>query len=104
MTPKRILAGLLSMVFLTLLGLTFFPDASTGDPEDLLFFQATLGVAAVLGIVYAAYGRLPDWIIDLSDGSLTHDDDPSNISPRVYLPILFALVLVVVLAFIMFVP
>ncbi len=92
------------MVFLALLGLTVFFEGGTGDPEDNLLVQITLGVVAVLGIVYTAYGRLPDWMVDLSDGHLVHDDDPSNISPRVYLTILFALVLVVVLAFIMFVP
>jgi len=95
--PTRITAGLLALVLLGLLGWSIV--GGVGDMRT----QILLGVGAVLGIAYAAYGRLPDWLISLSGGSLTADDDPSNISPRVYLPIiggavvLAAVVLVVVI-------
>ncbi len=88
------------MVLLGFLGWTVLSGA---DTEGDLRVQIVLGIGVVYGIIYAAYGRpagrLPDWIIDLSEGTLVHDDDPSNISPRVYLPIIFAVVLVAVLAF-----
>ena len=90
---KRVVAGLLSLVLLVFLGATFFGVGG----EDLLEVQIPLGVSAVLGIVYAWQGGLPGWAIELS--GLTRDDDPSNLSPLVYLPVLFALVLVIVLLF-----
>lgn len=82
MNRKRITAGLLSLVLLGLLGWSIV--GGVGDIHTRLL----IGLGAVLGIAYAAYGRLPDWLISLSGGSLVADDDPSNISPRVYLPII----------------
>lgn len=58
-----------------------------------------LAIGVVLGWLYPVSGRLPVRFIDRMGGSITGDDDPSNISPRVYLPILFALVLVAVVVF-----
>ncbi len=101
MKPKRFVAGLLSLVLLAFLGATFLGGS---DGEDLLEVRIALGVSAVLGMVYAWQGRLPDWALELGDGRLTQDDDPSNISPRVYLPILLALVLALVLAYVVLVP
>ena len=92
---KRVLAGLLSLVLLGFLGATFLGVGG----EDLLEVQIPLGVSAVIGMVYAWQGRLPHWAIELSEGRLTQDDDPSNLSPGVSLVILFALVLVIVLLF-----
>jgi hypothetical protein len=49
-----------------------------------------LALGIVLGIVYSLRGSIPDWMIRQSGLSLTADDDPANLSPRVYLVILFA--------------
>ena len=94
MTSNRIAAGVLSIVILGLLGWAIF--AGVGN----LHTRIILGVGAVLGILYTAIGRVPDWIIDASGGGITDDDDPSNISPRVYLPILLVVITIAVIAFI----
>lgn len=93
MTPSRIAAGVLTLVLLALLGWSIF--AGVGDVRTWVM----LGVGAALGGLYTAFGQLPDWIVEHSGGSITEDDDPSNISPRVYLPILLGVIAVVVLAF-----
>ena len=92
MTPPRITAGLLSLVLLASLGWSIV--RGVGD----LRTQIILSVGVVLGIVYTAYGRLPDWLISHSGGSLVDDDGPSSISPRVYLPIIGAAILLAVVA------
>ncbi len=92
MTPQRIAAALLSLALLALLGWTIV--RGVGD----LRTQIVLGVGVVLGVVYTAYGRLPDWLISHSGDSLTADDDPSNISPRVYLPIIATVTLLAIVA------
>ena len=94
MTPTRIIAGLLSLVLVGLLGWSIVRGA--GDIRT----QILLGVGVVLGIAYVVYGRLPDWLISLSGGSLVADDDPSNISPRVYLPIIGGVILLAVVVFV----
>ena len=81
------------MLLLVLLVWTFV--GGVGD----LRLQVLLGFGIVLGLVYAIYGRLPQWLLDLSGNKIVADDDPANISPRVYLPILGAVVLIAVLAF-----
>ncbi len=93
---KRVVAGLLSLVLLVFLGATFLGVGG----EDLLEVQIPLGFSAIIGIAYAWHGRLPRWAIELSEGRLTQDDDPSNLSPLVYLPVLLALVLIIVLLFV----
>ena len=60
--------------------------------------QIMLAVGAILGIIYTVYGRVPDWLILHSGGSLVADDDPRNISPRVYLSIIAAAILLSVVA------
>ena len=80
---NRIAACILSLVLLALLGWSVF--AGVGDVRTWIM----LGVGALLGALYAVFGRLPDWIVEYSGSSITDDDDPSNISPRVYLPIAF---------------
>ena len=94
MTPARIIAGLLSLVLVGLLGRSIV--RGVGDIRT----QILLGVGVVLGIAYVVYGRLPDWLISLSGGSLVADDDPSNISPRVYLPIIGGVILLAVVVFV----
>lgn len=90
MTINRIVAGSLSLLLLTLLGWSIF--AGVGDLRTWI----VLGIGAVLGLLYSIVGRLPNWIVDLSGGSITEDDDPSNLSPRVYLPILLGVIVVAV--------
>ena len=95
MTTNRIAAGALSLVLLALLGWSLF--AGVGDVRTCVM----LGIGAILGLLYTAIGRVPDWIVDYSGGSITDDDDPSNISPRIYLPILFSVIVVAVIAFVL---
>lgn len=42
---------------------------------------------------YSVMGRFPEWMVDRKSGSLTVDDSPENILPRVDLPILAVIVL-----------
>ena len=88
MRPKQITAGLLSMVLLALLVWTFVGNA--GD----IRIQVLLGIGIVLGFIYTIYGQLPEWLINFSGGKIVADDDPSNISPRIYLPILGVVILI----------
>jgi hypothetical protein len=81
MITNRIAAARLSIILLALLGWSIF--SGVGDLRTWIL----LGVGAGLGVLYTAFGRIPDWIVDHSGGSITDDSDPLNISPRVYLPI-----------------
>lgn len=94
MTTNQIASGLLSLVLLALLGWCIF--AGVGDVRTWAF----LGVGVILGGLYTAFGRLPHWIADYSGGSITDDDDPANISPRVYLPILLGVVVIATAVFV----
>ena len=94
MIPNRIASGVLTLVLLTLLGWSVF--AGVGDVRTWFM----LGVGAALGGLYTAFGQLPDWIIGYSGGSITEDDDPANISARIYLPILLGVIVLAVLAFV----
>lgn len=86
---KRLTAVFLSVFLLGLLASMLW--RGVGD----LRTQITLGVGALLGAVYGALGKLPDWMTDYSRGQkLTQDDDPANISPRVYLSILGLVLLI----------
>ena len=94
MNVKRIAAGLLSLILFALLGWSIL--AGVGD----LRTHIVLCVGATLGSLYTIVGRVPDWILDHTGGTITADDDPNNISPRVYLPILLGVVLMAVTAFV----
>lgn len=94
MTPLRITASLLSLLLLALL--VWAIARGVGD----LRTQIMLGVGVVLGVVYVAYGRLPDWAISLSGRYVVADDDPSNISARVYWPIISAVILLAIVTFV----
>lgn len=93
-TNKRIASGVLSLVLLTLLG--WCVVARVGD----LRTWVVLGSGVTLGSLYTAFGRLPDWIVENSGGSITDDDDPSNVSARVYLPILLGVILIAFAVFV----
>lgn len=88
MTTKRITAGLLSIFLMAMLVWNFI--GNVGD----IRIQVMLGVGVVLGVVYTFYGQLPEWLVTLSGGKIVADDDPGNISPLIYLPILLALLLI----------
>ncbi|QDU00288.1 hypothetical protein [Gimesia aquarii] len=92
MSPKRITSGLLSLILLVLFGWTF-----VGGVDDLRI-QVMLCIGVVLGTVYTIYGELPKWLIILSGGKIVADEDPSNISPRIYLPILMVAILIAIVA------
>ena len=78
MTPKRISVGLLSLGLLALLGWNL--ARGVGDVRT----QVMLGAGSCLGVLYTLFGRLPDWLIEHSGGSLVADDNRGNISLRVY--------------------
>jgi hypothetical protein len=94
MNTYRIAAGILSVVLSALLGWAIV--AGVGDLRSRIL----LGVGVALGALYTAFGRLPDWIRDRTGGTITDDNDPSNIPPRVYLPIILGAILVAVGAFV----
>lgn len=68
-----------------------------------------LGV--VLGWLYVIRGgSLPGWLIEFTQkfnfytgGTITKDNAPENISPRIYLPILLSAILIAILAYFVFV-
>ena len=93
-TANRVAAGILSLALLALLVWTTI--ARVGD----LHTRIVLAVGIVLGSLYTVLGRVPTWIVHHSGGSITDDDDPSNLSPRVYLPILFGVFLLAAAAFV----
>ena len=94
MTRTRVFAGLLSLALLALLGWCFV--RGVGDVRT----QIMLGAGSFLGILYTVFGRLPDWLIEHSGGSLAADDDPGNISPRLYLSVIGAAILIAIIGFI----
>ena len=92
MTPKRLIAGTLSFLLWVLLGWSVF--AGIGDLKTRIILAA----GGALGSLYSVLGRLPDGIVENSGGFITDDDDPSNISPVVYLPIVLGAILIAVIA------
>lgn len=93
MTQTRVLAGILSLVLLALLGWCLV--RGVGDVRT----QIMLGVGSFLGILYTVFGRLPEWLIEHSGGSLAADDDPRNIPPLLYLSAIGAVILIAVIIF-----
>jgi hypothetical protein len=88
MTTNRIASGILSLILSALLGWSLF--AGVGDFRT----RVMLGCGVAFGILYTLFGRIPNWARKFGGGSITDDDDPANISPRVYLPILFCVILI----------
>lgn len=82
MSKQRVAAVVLSVLLLLLLGWSVLQGVAD------MRTQAMLAAGACVGLLYALAGRLPDWLYQLSGGSLSDDDDPGNLSPRVYLPVL----------------
>jgi hypothetical protein len=93
MTQSRIAAVVLSLLLLGLWIWSFINGVR--DPR----LHTMLGIGVSLGALYAANGQLPKWITSASSGHLTADDDPANISPRLYLPILTGVIIIAILVF-----
>ncbi|HEY4261917.1 MAG TPA: hypothetical protein VGM98_17230 [Schlesneria sp.] len=91
MNRSRVAAIILSLLLLSLL---IWSLLNRIRDQRLLIM---LGFGVCLGAIYAVNGRLPQWMISASSKSLTADDDPANISPRLYLPILAGVVIVALL-------
>lgn len=91
MNQSRIAAVVLSLL---LLGLWIW-SLITGvrDPQ----LHVMLGIGISLGALYAVNGQLPKWMTWVSSESLTADDDPANISARLYLPILAGVIFIAML-------
>ena len=102
---KRIAALLLTMA-LVALGI-YSLMARIGDLKT--FYLLAVGI--ILGTLYTIRGgSLPRFVYRLGrshwfhGGEITADDDPRNLSPRLYLPILLAAVLAAALIYYFFAP
>lgn len=87
MTSRQIAAGLLVILLASLLGWALIRGAAD------LKLQLLLVLGMILGTLYTVYGQLPDWLLQISGSRITADDDPGNLSPRVYLTILLMVLL-----------
>lgn len=93
MTTQRVTTGILTLLLGGLLAWTILRGVGG------LQIQLLLSFGVVLGGLYTALGKVPDWIVSNSGGKLTSDDDPANISPKVYLAVLGTAVLVAIVVF-----
>ena len=50
-----------------------------------------LVTGVILGVIFLVFGRLPEFVREWF--GIASDDDPANLSPKVYLPILLAVIL-----------
>jgi hypothetical protein len=95
MSIKRLVV-LLLVAGIAVLGLLAV-RAGTAEPGQLAIFATGI----VLGMVYLIRGgSLPDWVHRYFD--VNADDDPSNLPPRIYLPVLIAVIVIASLAFLIF--
>jgi hypothetical protein len=95
MSIKRMVV-LLLVVGIAVLGLLAI-RAGTAEPDQLVI----LATGIVLGIIYLVRGgSLPDWIHRYFN--VNAEDDPSNLPPRIYLPILIAVLVIASLAYLKF--
>jgi hypothetical protein len=96
---KRI-AALVLVAVIFVLGVV----AALNRMGDARFYSA-LVVGIVLGAWYVMRGDLPDRVYDASESRwnlgphLTREDDPRNISPKVYLPLILLAILGGIIAF-----
>lgn len=106
---RRNITIVMMVICAALLGLIIVQGNWNGDT---VFISVSLSIGIVLGILYLRRrGRLPEWILFLArmqselpfQGSpnIVADDEPGNISPKVYLPLIIgALVIGAVLIWI----
>ena len=70
--------------------------AKVGDQRVLWL----LGTGTLLGVIYTIRGgSLPPWVYRFGGGRITNEDDPRNLSPKVYLPVLLAVIMVALLLY-----
>ncbi len=96
MKNRRIISGLLTILLAMLLG--WYKTQGVGDGRTIVY----LCIGIILGTVYTFFGRLPSWVISISNGWLNADDNPANIPPRVYLPIIAVVIFLAVTTFVIF--
>jgi hypothetical protein len=97
---NRIVALFITIFLIIILGIMFFTSVSLKDSGVIIF-------GIFLGSIYVLRGgSLPNWIIEFSQkfnfftgGSITADDDPGNLSPKIYLPIIFLAILIGIIAY-----
>ncbi len=89
-------------IFFAVMSLVLFISGSIQDGFVLLF-------GFILGLVFVFRGKIPDWYIEFTQkynfytgGVITKDNDPSNISPTVYMPILLGSILIAILTYFIF--
>jgi multisubunit Na+/H+ antiporter MnhG subunit len=101
---KRIAALCLTIFLLIALCIMFFTSDSVGDHVTVI-----LGIG--LGSLYVFRGgSLPEWLIEYTQrfnfftaGTITEDDDSANISPKIYLPVIFSAILIAIIAYFVFI-
>ena len=101
---KRIVALCLTVFLLIVLCIMFFTSQPKKDYGVII-----LGI--LLGGLYVVRGgTLPRWLIEYTQkfnfftgGIITADDDPANISPRIYLPIISSVILIAIIAYAIFI-
>ena len=99
--PKRVAASILTAVIL------IFGIVPVLNRMGDVRLYATLVVGAILGAWYVIWGDLPERVYDATQSrwnlvglDLTRPDDPRNISPKVYLPLILVAILAGIIAFI----
>ena len=102
---RRIAALVLIVFILILAGWIIWTDPSKWG------YVAGFGIPLFVAVVFVgAGGRYPEWLVGADDrirrlfglSILTEEDDPSHLSPKVYLPILLVVILVAALLFLLF--
>jgi|SRR6266478_4942136 len=85
---RRVAVFLLTML---LAGLAIYTwRANVGNRRVLLL----LAIGIVMGLIYTVRGgSLPPWLYRRGGGKITEDHDSRNLSPKVYLPVLLAVIL-----------
>lgn len=97
---KRIVALILTFFLVIVLALMIFTSLPAKESGVIIF-------GIILGTIYVIRGgSLPNWYIEFTQkfdfytgGHVTADDNPSNLSPKIYLPIIFAAILIALIAY-----
>jgi hypothetical protein len=98
--PARRVAALALTFALVALGLY----AWWADIRDVRMWWL-LGVGSVLGLLYTVRGSsLPEFVHWFGGSGITADDDPRNLSPKLYLPILLVVLVAAVAAYYLYGP
>ena len=94
-SPLRRAAVLVLTLMLSCLAIYVW-RAKVGD-QRVLFLLST---GILLGVVYTIRGgSLPLWVHRIGGNKITNEDDPRNLSPKLYLPVLLAVIVVAALLY-----